>query len=43
MGMQELESQYQAKIDEELLRLVMELELTLDAHVQLPPNWQSAD
>jgi hypothetical protein len=42
MGMQELESQYQAKIDEELLRLVM-VELTLDAHVQLPPNWQSAD
>lgn len=34
--MQELESQYQAKTDEELLRLVMELEqLTPEAQVQL--------
>ena len=36
MGMQELESQYQAKTDEELLRLVVELEqLTPEAQVQL--------
>jgi len=36
MGMQELESQYQAKTDEELLRLVVEVEqLTPEAQVQL--------
>ena len=36
MGMQELESQYQAKTDEELLRWVVELEqLTPEAQVQL--------
>jgi hypothetical protein len=36
MGMQELESQHQAKTDEELLRLVVELEqLTPEAQVQL--------
>ena len=36
MGMQVLESQYQAKTDEELLRLVVELEqLTPEAQVQL--------
>ena len=36
MGMQKLEGQYQAKTDEELLRLVVELEqLTPEAQVQL--------
>src|SRR6202023_2301671 len=36
MGMRELESQYQTKTDEELLRLVVELEqLTPEAQVQL--------